>query len=162
VRAAFRRLRRPGRPLPDWLRRLLGRVPSAPAPTLSRMSLPDSTWRAKPYAYADADAVGRELGLSPVVASILARRGCDTPDRARRFIAGDERHDPFDFAAIGEACELILDHVGRGSRIVVHGDYDVDGVASTAILLRALRVLGADPRWLLPSRFEEGYGLARS
>jgi single-stranded-DNA-specific exonuclease len=126
------------------------------------VSLPDSRWRAKPYSYADADAVSRELGVSPVVASILARRGCDTPDKARAFMAGDESHDPFAFRGIDAACALILDHVARGSRIVVHGDYDVDGVASTAILLRALRALGADPGWLLPSRFEEGYGLAVS
>ena len=55
---------------------------------------------------------------------------------------------------------MILEHVSRGSRIAVHGDYDVDGVCSTAILLRALRALGADPTWEIPSRFEDGYGLS--
>ncbi|MEA2481126.1 MAG: single-stranded-DNA-specific exonuclease [Thermoleophilaceae bacterium] len=126
------------------------------------MSLPDSRWRAKPYPYAAADAVSRELDLSPVTASILARRGCDTPARARAFLASDERHSPSDFAGIDTACDLILGHAGRGSRIVIHGDYDVDGVASTAILIGALRELGADPDWLLPSRFEDGYGLSRT
>ncbi len=54
----------------------------------------------------------------------------------------------------------ILAHVGRGSRITVHGDYDVDGICSTAILVRALRTLGADVDWYLPSRIDDGYGLA--
>ncbi len=51
-------------------------------------------------------------------------------------------------------------HVARGSRIVIHGDYDVDGVCSTAVLARALRRLGAEPVCELPSRFDEGYGLS--
>ena len=58
-----------------------------------------------------------------------------------------------------EACEALLRHVAAGSQIVVHGDYDVDGVCSTAILVRALRGLGADPRWHIPSR-ADGYGLS--
>ncbi len=58
------------------------------------------------------------------------------------------------------ACETILAHVARGSPIVVHGDYDVDGVASTAVLVRALRRLGARVSWHLPSRLDDGYGLS--
>jgi single-stranded-DNA-specific exonuclease len=126
------------------------------------MSLPDSRWSLKPYSYAAADAIARELDLLPATAAVLARRGCDTPEQARRFLAGDERHDPFEFAGMDATADLILDHVKRGSKILIHGDYDVDGVASTAILVRALRALGAEPAWHLPSRFEEGYGLARS
>ena len=61
-----------------------------------------------------------------------------------------------------EACEVVLGHIARGSRIVVHGDYDVDGVCSTAILVSALRRLGADVKPVLPSRTEDGYGLARA
>ena len=55
---------------------------------------------------------------------------------------------------------MILGHVARRSRITVHGDYDVDGICSTAILVRALRTLGADVDWYLPSRIDDGYGLA--
>ena len=61
---------------------------------------------------------------------------------------------------MADAVEVLLRHVGRGSRIVVHGDYDVDGVCSTAVLARALRRLGAAPVCELPSRFDEGYGLS--
>ena len=53
-------------------------------------------------------------------------------------------------------------HIERGSRITVHGDYDVDGICSTAILVRALRTLGANVDWYLPSRIDDGYGLARA
>jgi single-stranded-DNA-specific exonuclease len=120
---------------------------------------PSARWSAKPYSVAAADALSRELGLAPATASILVRRGHDTPDAARSFLAGDERHDPFAFDGIGDACDEILGAAESGAQIVVHGDYDVDGVCSTAILVRALRRLGADPRWYIPSR-EEGYGLS--
>ena len=59
---------------------------------------------------------------------------------------------------VATACDTILGHVQRGSRVAVFGDYDVDGVCSTAITVRCLRALGADPLWQLPSR-DEGYGL---
>ena len=115
-----------------------------------------------PYSARAADAIARELGLSPIAAAILVRRGHDSPDAARRFLAAEERHDPFAFADMARACDLVLSHVQRGSRIVVHGDYDVDGVCSTAVVVGTLRALGSDPGWLLPSRFDEGYGLSAS
>jgi single-stranded-DNA-specific exonuclease len=120
---------------------------------------PPSRWSCKPYSFASADALARELGVSQVTAAILARRGHDTPDAARHFLAADERHDPMLLPGVREACEAILRHVAAGTPIVVHGDYDVDGVCSTAILVRALRALGADPRWHIPAR-EDGYGLS--
>ena len=55
---------------------------------------------------------------------------------------------------------LIERHIRRGSRIVVHGDYDVDGVCATAIMVRALRARGADVGWYLPDRLADGYGLS--
>jgi single-stranded-DNA-specific exonuclease len=98
--------------------------------------------------------------VSPVVGAILARRGFGEIEEARRFLAADESHDPRTLPGAPAACELILGHVERGSAIAVFGDYDVDGVCSTAMLLRTLRALGADPVWELPSRFDEGYGLS--
>ena len=122
---------------------------------------PPGRWSTTPYSVAAADALCRELDLSPVTAAILVRRGHDTPEAARRFLAADERHDPFAFAGMDETCALILGAVDAGVPIAVHGDYDVDGVCSTAILVRALRMLGADPRWYIPGR-DEGYGLSRA
>jgi single-stranded-DNA-specific exonuclease len=119
-----------------------------------------SRWKSDPYEVAAGRAVAQELGVSPVVGAILARRGLADSEEARRFLAAEESHDPASLPGVPAACELILGHVERGSVIAVFGDYDVDGVCSTAMLLRTLRSLGADPVWELPSRFDEGYGLS--
>jgi single-stranded-DNA-specific exonuclease len=119
-----------------------------------------SRWRSDPYDVDAGRALARELGISPVVGSILARRGFGDPEEARRFLAAEESHDARTLPGVPAACELILGHIERGSVIAVFGDYDVDGVCSTAMLLRTLRALGADPVWELPSRFDEGYGLS--
>ena len=105
-------------------------------------------------------ALERELGVSHVVAQVLVRRGFADPAAARAWLAAAERHDPSAFAGIDDACDLILMHAEAGERITIHGDYDVDGVASTAILVGVLRRLGADVDWFLPSRAEDGYGLS--
>lgn len=108
------------------------------------------------------ETVREALGCSRTLAQILVRRGCEDPAAARAFLAADEVHPPSAFEGIDVAVETILGHVRAGSRITVHGDYDVDGVTSTAILLRALRALGGDADWFLPSRVDDGYGLAMS
>ncbi len=114
-----------------------------------------------PVHLADVRALEDELGVSFVLAQVLARRGLTDPAAARALLAADERHDARRFAGLGTAADLVLGHVRAGSRIIVHGDYDADGVCSTAILVRALRALGADVDWYLPSRTDDGYGLAR-
>lgn len=100
------------------------------------------------------------LGCSRTFAQVLVRRGFADPEAARAFLAAEDAHDPRAFAGMEAAVELILRHVAASSRITVHGDYDVDGVSATAILVRALRRLGADVDWFLPSRVDDGYGLA--
>jgi len=105
------------------------------------------------------EALRAALGCSRTLAQVLVRRGHADPAAARAFLAADEAHDASAFAGIATAVETILGHVRAGSRITVHGDYDVDGVCATAILLRALRALGADVDWFLPSRVDDGYGL---
>ncbi len=138
----------------------MGAVPSPPATTIPRVPADAVRWSCSPYSVEAADAIARELSVSTTLAAILVRRGYDSPATAKAFLAAADRHDPGELDGMAAACELILGHVRRGSRIVVHGDYDVDGAASTAIMVRALRSLGADPAWHLPSRFEGGYGLA--
>jgi len=101
----------------------------------------------------------RALGVSHVVAQVLVRRGFAEPDAARAWLAADEAHPASAFRGIDEAVALVRSHVEAGSRITVHGDYDVDGVCSTAILVRALRAVGGEVDWYLPSRLEDGYGL---
>jgi single-stranded-DNA-specific exonuclease len=124
--------------------------------------MPDSParWSCDPYSVAAAHSLAGELGLHPVTASILVRRGYDTPESARRFLAAADRHDPTLMPGLAPAVEIVMRHVARGSRIVIHGDYDVDGVCSTAVLARALERLGAAPVCELPSRTGDGYGLS--
>ncbi len=117
-------------------------------------------WSCAPYEVAVAERLAAGLGVSRPVGAILARRGFATVEEARAFLDADERHDPLTLPGVPAARELILAHLRRGSRIAVFGDYDVDGVCSTAILVRTLRALGGDPVWELPSRFDEGYGLS--
>src|SRR5215216_3173529 len=111
-----------------------------------------------PYDYAAAERLAAALGVSHVLAQVLVRRGL--ADAARAFLAAADTHPLDAFGGLRDAASRILGHVGRRSRITVHGDYDVDGVAATAVLVRALRTLGADVDWYLPSRIDDGYGLA--
>ena len=107
------------------------------------------------------EALREALGIGRTLAQVLVRRGLGEPEAARAFLAADERHPPEAFAGIDAAVATILRHVRDGSRITVHGDYDVDGVCATALLMRALRRLRADADWFLPSRVDDGYGLSR-
>jgi single-stranded-DNA-specific exonuclease len=122
--------------------------------------VPEARFELSSYDFAAALRLEQELGVSHTLAQILTRRGLSDPVAARAFLDGDVRHPLSAFGGLAAAAETVLDHVRRGSRITVHGDYDVDGVASTAILVRALRTLGARVDWYLPSRSEDGYGLS--
>src|SRR5919202_4592974 len=108
------------------------------------MALGTARWTCTPYSVDAAERLAGELGVSLTTATVLVRRGYDTAEAAGRFLTAEERHDPFAFEGMAAACGAILAHVRGGSRIVVHGDYDVDGVCSTALLVRVLRRLGAD------------------
>ena len=97
--------------------------------------------------------------MSAPVAQVLVRRGLGDPGAARAFLAAKEAHPPSAFAGIELAVQEILACLACGELITIHGDYDVDGICSTAILLRALRALGASVDSYLPDRAEDGYGL---
>ncbi len=100
----------------------------------------------------------RALGVSDPAAQTLVRRGHGDPAAARAFLDASEEHSPQRFEGIGEAVAGILAAARAGERITVHGDYDVDGICSTAVLVRALRELGADVDTYIPDR-AAGYGL---
>jgi single-stranded-DNA-specific exonuclease len=136
-------------PVPSWATRTFTGVPPS-----------DVRLQVAPYDYAAAERLAAELGVSHVTAQVLVRRGFADPARAAEFLDAGVR-DPLDaFGGLREGAARILAHVERGARITVHGDYDVDGVSATAVLVRALRTLGADVDWYLPSRIDDGYGLA--
>jgi single-stranded-DNA-specific exonuclease len=112
------------------------------------------------YELEQALALERELGIGHVLSQVLVRRGLGEPQAARAFLAAEERHDPMRFTGIECALQVIRSAISAGRRITVHGDYDVDGVCATAIMVRALRSIGAEADWFIPGRLQDGYGLS--
>ena len=119
-----------------------------------------NAYRAEPFSYSEARALADELDLSEPVAITLVRRGYRTPEAARAFLEADESHDPAAFGSMGEVVGRVLAAVREGRRITVHGDFDVDGICATAILIGALHELGAECDWFIPDRLADGYGLS--
>ena len=121
----------------------------------------DGRWITRPCDWALVEALAEELGLSETTATVLVRRGLDDPAEARAFLAAESPgHDPLGLGDMAAAVDRIRAAVAAGERICVHGDYDVDGISATAVCVLVLRELGAAVDWRLPSRFDEGYGLA--
>lgn len=116
-------------------------------------------WNIPPEISLEAD---RNLtAFHPVLRQLLFNRGYGTEGEARAFVRGepDFSTDPFQLSGMASAVERIRLAVGRGQPIAIYGDYDVDGVTATALLVQALRLLNADVRPYIPNRFDEGYGL---
>ena len=111
--------------------------------------------------HAEVEGLARELEVSEVLASVLVRRGYGDVEEARAFLAAElPEHDPFALGDMRDACETIRAAIAAGTKICVHGDYDADGICATALAVLVLRELGADVSYHLPSRFDEGYGVA--
>jgi single-stranded-DNA-specific exonuclease len=108
---------------------------------------------------AEVRRLRRELGVSEPMAQVLVRRGMADPTRAHEFLAGGDEHPPQAFRGIGVPVDLLLGHIRAGTQITIHGDYDVDGICATAVMVRALRALGATVDSYLPDRAGDGYGL---
>ena len=102
-----------------------------------------------------------ELAGDPLVARILWNRGYRTLDAARAFLDPGcyNPADPSALPGMNDAVKLLVDSLASGEQICVYGDYDVDGVSATALLVRLLRSLGAEVTYHVPNRFTEGYGL---
>ncbi len=122
---------------------------------------PPLVWKSRACDEAAATRLQAELGLSPVIARLLAIRGHTEPEQAARFLKPSLSHllDPWLLTDLGPAVDRLLAATSRRERIVVHGDYDVDGVTSTVILRRALELMGADVTHFIPERLRDGYGL---
>jgi single-stranded-DNA-specific exonuclease len=104
-------------------------------------------------------AVARESGLSPMAATVLVNRGHRADGKLAGHIAPDLKalHDPALLPDMEQACARIRRALDGGETILIHGDYDVDGVTATALLVRFFRLLGADVHWHVPNRFSDGY-----
>jgi single-stranded-DNA-specific exonuclease len=107
-------------------------------------------------------AVSRQLNFAPGLAGILAKIGLVEEQRARQFLYPRlrELRDPFEISGIRKAVDRVFQSIDRREKIVLYGDYDVDGVTSVALLARVLKEYGADVQTFLPHRLEEGYGLS--
>jgi single-stranded-DNA-specific exonuclease len=119
-----------------------------------------AAFAAEPYSYAEARALSDQLGLSEPVAVTLVRRGYRTPETARAFLAADESHPPGAFEGMELVVERVRAAIAGGRRITVHGDFDVDGVCATTVMVRTLRQLGGEVDWFIPNRIDDGYGLS--
>jgi len=109
-----------------------------------------------------ASALARALGLAMPVAHALVNRGIRRESEARDFLdpALENLHQPGDLLDLERAATRILAAVSAGERILVHGDYDVDGITSTFLIVRTLEELGAAVEYRIPDRLRDGYGLS--
>lgn len=110
---------------------------------------------------ADFDAIAKRFHISPVLARILRNRDLITDEQIDRFLNGSlqDLYDPALMKGMQEACSCLLRKIEEKKKIRIIGDYDVDGVCSSYILLRGLQYLGADVDVVIPHRIKDGYGL---
>ena len=110
---------------------------------------------------AEGAALARELGTAPIIGQIMWNRGLQTAEAARAFLHPEDEPycDPFLMMDMERAAHRILEAIHAGEQIVVYGDYDVDGMTSTTLLMKNLRALGGTVSYYIPNRFTEGYGL---
>lgn len=121
----------------------------------------DKRWRIHPHDPARISDLQRAAGVPAVVAQLLICRGICSPDAAQAFLDAKltDLVDPDELPGASEAADIIFDAIRRNERIVVYGDYDVDGMSGIAVLYRCLKLLGADVGYYVPHRIDEGYGL---
>ena len=118
-------------------------------------------WNVRPYNAEAASSLARVLGVSPILAALLINRGYADERTARTFLSPgyDQLHEPFLMLGMKEAVTRLKQAIEQQEPILIYGDYDVDGTTGTAILLRALKLLGARTGFHIPHRFTEGYGI---
>ncbi len=116
-------------------------------------------WKLQAPDPGQVDRLCQSLGVPRLLAVLLANRGFEADASTRQHLAPNlqDLHDPFLLPDMEAACERLQKAVENQHTILVHGDYDVDGVTGTALLVKLLRHLGADVAWHIPSRFEDGY-----
>ncbi len=115
----------------------------------------------------DAERSGllaRVLGVSPILAALLINRGYADERAARVFLSPtyDQLHEPYSMLGMKEAVARLQRAIEAREPILIYGDYDVDGTTGTAVLLRALKLLGANAGFHIPHRFTEGYGIQQA
>ena len=121
-------------------------------------------WIHKAIPAGEAEELSKSAGVGPVLAELLVRGGHRDPSAASEFLHPDlsRLEDPFLVGNIAPAVARLKAAIAARERVVVLGDYDVDGVSSTALLVSILKRFGLDPAFVVPRRSEDGYGLSRS
>lgn len=110
---------------------------------------------------ADFNAISNKYHISPILARIIRNRDVITDDEIDMYLNGDidNLHDPILMTDMIKAASLITQYISDGLKIRVIGDYDIDGICATYILIRGLRACGADVDYAIPHRIIDGYGL---
>ncbi len=124
--------------------------------------LPNQRWQIYSPQPQQAEQFATEIGLSPLLAQVLINRGIDSVKEVQGFIEPESLVLPApmdEFPDLAASVKLLREAISRGQKIAICGDYDADGMTSTALLLRALRALGANVDYAIPSRMREGYGI---
>jgi single-stranded-DNA-specific exonuclease len=121
-------------------------------------------WIVRRHETENATSLARSLGVSPILAALLAARGCDNERAARAFLTPSfaQLHDPYRMLGLREAVARLQVAINTNEPILIYGDYDVDGTTGTAVLLRALKLLGGRTGFHVPLRFSEGYGIQQA
>lgn len=118
-------------------------------------------WTIQKHDRAEISKLAAALKISPIAAALLIARGYETPEKAYKFLnpSYDDLHDPYLLKGMKEAVARILTAIENNEKILIWGDYDVDGTTGTVVLRKALEILGARTGFHVPHRFTEGYGL---
>ncbi|MEG4851354.1 DHH family phosphoesterase [Microcoleus sp. B5-D4] len=135
-------------------------LPTSVPPHFHR--LPNQRWQIYSPQPQQAEQFATEIGLSPLLAQVLINRGIDSVKEVQGFIEPESLVLPApmdEFPDLAASVKLLREAISGGQKIAICGDYDADGMTSTALLLRALRVLGANVDYAIPSRMREGYGI---
>ncbi len=124
--------------------------------------LPNQRWQIALHNPELAQKLASLTNLSPIISQLLINRGMQTPEAVQRFIDPESLSLPSpleEFPDLAVSVELLANAITHQEKIAICGDYDADGMTSTALLLRSLRALGADVDYAVPSRMHEGYGI---
>lgn len=121
----------------------------------------EKRWNLIKHDFDKVSSLAADISVTPLVAALLIERGFGEPDSARRFLAPTlaDLHDPFLLKGMEAAVKRIRSAIDRDEKIMIWGDYDVDGTTGTVLLRKALHTLGARTEFYIPNRFTEGYGL---
>jgi single-stranded-DNA-specific exonuclease len=131
-------------------------------PHLSQAHLPNQRWQIHSQDPEQALRVAQTTQLSPLLAQVLLNRGLTTSEAIQFFLEPESQALPVpleEFPDLAASLELLETAIRQGDPIAICGDYDADGMTSTALLLRALKALGAKVEYAIPSRMHEGYGI---